>query len=60
MKCIFYPTIDCPSYLAQKELGYEPNPNEIKNKSCPQCPNGPNSFKRNRGDIHQNITILLR
>ena len=55
MKCMFYPEIDCPSYLAQKELGYEPNPNEIQKKACPQCPYGPNSFKRNRGDIHQNI-----
>ena len=24
MKCMFYPEIDCPSYAAQKELGYEP------------------------------------
>ena len=24
MNCIFNPKIDCPSYAAQKELGYEP------------------------------------
>ena len=46
VKCIFSPEIDCPSYEAQKELGYEPNLNEIQEKACPQCPNGPNSSKK--------------
>ena len=46
MKCIFSPEIDCPSYAAQKELGYEPNLNEILEKACPQCPNGPTNFKK--------------
>ena len=54
MKCMFYPEIDCPSYVAQKELGYKPNLQEIKDRACPQCPNGPNSLKTNRGYIQQN------
>ena len=49
MDCIFNPTIDCPSYAAQKELGYEPNLNEILEKACPQCPNGPTNFKKIEG-----------
>ena len=41
MKCMFNLEIYCPSYAAQKELGYEPNQNEIQEKACPQCPNSP-------------------
>ena len=55
VKCIFSPEIDCPSSEAQKELGYEPNPKEIQEKACPQCPNGLNSLKKNRGTIRQNV-----
>jgi len=55
LDCIFNPTIDCPSYAAQKELGYEPNLNEILEKACPQCPNGPNNFKKKRETRHQNV-----
>lgn len=58
MDCIFNPKIICPSYAAQIELGYEPNPKEILEKACPQCPNGPNRFKRNRGPIRQNVPSL--
>ena len=58
MKCMFYPEIDCPSYAAQKELGYEPNPKEIRERACPQCPNGPNMFKKNRGTIRKNVSSL--
>ena len=54
MRCIFNPEIDCPSYNAQKELGYEPNLKEIREKFCPQCPNGPNSFNKNK-EIIQHI-----
>ncbi|MEJ2241025.1 MAG: hypothetical protein P8Y18_02640 [Candidatus Bathyarchaeota archaeon] len=53
MQCIFNHEIDCPSYIAQKELGYEPNLKEIREKFCPQCPNGPNS--NNREVIHHII-----
>ncbi len=55
MKCIFYPEIDCPSYAAQKELGYEPNPKEIQEKACPQCPY---SLKNIRDPIRQNVQSL--
>ena len=55
VKCIFSPEIDCPSFEAQKELGYEPNLKEIQEKACPQCPNGPNRFKENRGAIRHNV-----
>jgi len=58
VKCIFSPEIDCPSYAAQKELGYEPNLNEILEKACPQCPNGPTNFKENRGTLRQNVPSL--
>jgi len=59
MKCMFYPEIDCPSsYAAQKELGYEPNLKEIQEKACPQCPNGPNRFKENRGALRHNVSSL--
>ena len=46
LKCIFNLDIDCPYYSAQKELGYEPNPNEIREKSCPQCPNSPKRLEK--------------
>ena len=46
MKCMFNMEIDCPSYSAQKELGYEPNLNEIREKSCPQCPNNPKRLEK--------------
>ena len=46
MKCMFNLEIDCPSYSAQKELGYEPNPKEIQEKACPQCPNNPKRLKK--------------
>ena len=58
VKCMFYPEIDCPSYEAQKELGYEPNPKEIRERACPQCPNGPNMFKENRGALRKNVPSL--
>ena len=58
MKCFFNPNIDCPSFEAQKDLEYAPNLNEIRDKACPQCPNGPYALKRNRGPIHQNIKSL--
>lgn len=58
MECFFNPEIDCPSFEAQKELGYEPNLKEIQEKACPQCPNGPNSLKKNRGHIRQNVPSL--
>ena len=58
MKCMFYPEIDCPSYAAQKELGYKPNLQEIKDRACPQCPSGPNRFKENRGAIRKNVSSL--
>ena len=58
MNCIFNPEIVCPIYAAQKELGYEPSQKEIREKACPQCPNGPNSFKKNRGSIHEIVPSL--
>ena len=58
VKCFFNPEIDCPSHEAQKELGYEPNLKEIQEKACPQCPNGLNSFKKNRSSIGQNVQSL--
>jgi hypothetical protein len=53
LNCIFNPEIVCPIYAAQKELGYEPNQKEIREKACPQCPNGPNNFKKNEDSIRQ-------
>jgi len=47
-----------PSYVAQKELGYNPNPSEIQEKACPQCPNGINSFKKNRDAIRQYVQSI--
>ena len=58
MKCIFNPQVDCPIYEAQKELGWIPNLQEIQDKECPQCPNGPNSFKRNRGHMRPIVPSL--
>lgn len=58
MQCIFNPKIDCPSYTAQEELGCKPNLKEIREKFCPQCPNGPNSFEKNRKIINQIIPSL--
>jgi hypothetical protein len=55
VKCIFNPEIDCPSFEAQKGLGYEPNLKEIQEKACPQCPN---SFKNNRDPTSQNVPSL--
>lgn len=54
MQCIFNHEIDCPSYIAQKELGYEPNLKEIREKFCPQCPNSPNNNIRKR-EVIQHI-----
>ena len=58
MRCSFNPKIDCPSYEAQKELGYEPNLKEIQEKACPQCPIKLNNFKKNRENIRQNVPSL--
>ena len=58
VKCFFNFEIDCPSYLAQKELGYEPNLKEIQEKTCPQCPKGPTVLKKNRENIRQNVPSL--
>jgi hypothetical protein len=58
LNCIFNSEIVCPSYAAQKDLGYEPNPKEIREKACPQCPNGPNSLKENNDSTHQNVPSL--
>ena len=56
MKCIFNSTKVCPKYEAQKELGYEPNLKEIQDKECPQCPYGPYSSAKNRGNLKPIIT----
>jgi len=58
MKCFFNLEIECPSFEAQNNLGYKPNLQEIRDKSCPQCPNGPYGLKRNRGPIQQNMPSL--
>jgi len=51
VKCIFNPSIVCPFFEAQKELGYTPNIQEIQEKECPQCPHRINSVKTNQVDI---------
>jgi hypothetical protein len=38
VKCIFDSKVVCSKYEAQKELGYQPNLQEIQEKECPQCP----------------------
>ena len=48
VRCFFNSLIVCPMCEAQKELGYTPNLQEIRDKECPQCPYGPNSIKRNQ------------
>jgi hypothetical protein len=55
MECFLNSKIDCPSFEAQKGLGYTPKLKEIRKKICPQCPNGPYGLKRNRGPIQQYI-----
>ena len=58
MKCIFNPGVVCPFYEAHRELGYKPNLREIQDKECPQCPNGPNSFRRDRRKIQPLVQSL--
>ena len=42
-------------FEAQKELGYTPNLQEIRDKECPQCPHGIDSWKTNQTDLRQVI-----
>ena len=46
MKCMFNEDIDCTAYAAQKELGYDLDPNEILEKFCPRCPKRPRRLER--------------
>jgi hypothetical protein len=55
VQCLFNPRVDCPSFEAQKELGYKPNLKEIQLQACPQCPNGPSSLNGNNVHLRQKV-----
>jgi len=55
VKCIFNSSIVCPIFEAQKELGYTPNVQEIRDKECPQCPHGIYGSTTNQTDLRQVI-----
>lgn len=43
---MFNPDIECPTYAAQKELGYDPHPNQILEEACPLCPHRPKRLEK--------------
>jgi hypothetical protein len=38
--------IICPVYVAQKEMGFSPDPNDILERACPQCPKRPKRLEK--------------